>query len=243
MSTTWINRGHFYVPHVRPVLVDCNFIVDAANGNGLGIRSLKGQGVQNVFMHTSTTPGRGPNGVLNPNPAAGIILVQLADNFSRYYGGFSGFVPPVATSTKIDDSALTVGHVYVITTVGNSTLAQWQSIGLMPGITPAVGVAFVATAIGIAGEAGTSTSRVMIPGASGITSIEAIGNSNLSIGPIPQGGSPHVGGWLTFQCMAPTVTSMTNAFEAPMIPTAPASGSGVGLAFYLSQSSVQVSGE
>ena len=95
MSTTWINRGHLYCPHVTPVLVDCNFVVDPTNGNGLGIRNLKGQGVQNVFMHTSATPGKGPNGLLNPNPASGLIMIQFADNFTRYYGGFSGFVSPV----------------------------------------------------------------------------------------------------------------------------------------------------
>jgi hypothetical protein len=41
--------------HKKPVLLDCNFIVDPTNGNGLGIRSLKGPGIANVFMHTSAS--------------------------------------------------------------------------------------------------------------------------------------------------------------------------------------------
>lgn len=49
------NGGRFYGALTRPVLIDCNFIVDPANGNGLGIRSLKGSMVKNVFMHTTAS--------------------------------------------------------------------------------------------------------------------------------------------------------------------------------------------
>src|SRR5580704_9714228 len=101
------NYGKFYSMLNKPVLVDCNFIVDSTNGNGLGIRSLKGQGVKNVFMHTSSTPGKGSNGYLNPNPAVGFALIQISYNYCRYYGGFSGFSSPVAGSTiAINSTAL-----------------------------------------------------------------------------------------------------------------------------------------
>jgi hypothetical protein len=46
-------RQFFYTPHIKPVLLDCNFIVDPANGNGFGVSSLKGQGIKNVYMHTT----------------------------------------------------------------------------------------------------------------------------------------------------------------------------------------------
>lgn len=50
------NAGHFYSNIVKPIKIDCNFIVDSTNGNGLGIRSLKSNGyVRNVFMHTSAS--------------------------------------------------------------------------------------------------------------------------------------------------------------------------------------------
>lgn len=113
------NGGRLYSFLNRPVLIDCNFIVDAANGNGLGIRSLKGAGVQNVFMHTSASAGRGANNYLNPNPASGYALIQLQNNYNRYCGGFSGNAAPLAGSNiAINASAMTIGQPYVITSVG-----------------------------------------------------------------------------------------------------------------------------
>lgn len=115
------NGGRFYSFLNRPNLIDCNFVVDSANGNGLGIRSLKGAGVQNVFMHTSAGPGRGANGILNPNPAPGYALVQLMNNYNRYCGGYGGFVAPPSGSLAINGAALTVGNPYVIISVGHAT--------------------------------------------------------------------------------------------------------------------------
>lgn len=237
MSTTWINRGHLYAPHVTPVIADCVFQVQAADSAGLGITNLKGQAVQNVFMHTSTTPGAGPNGYLNPNPAAGFILVQLSDNYSRFYGAFSSFRGPTATSTKIDNSALTIGQAYIITIVGNATDAQWRVLGVPKGVAIAVGVSFIAIAT-TAGTANTSTSRVQLPSPSGIQVIEHVGAPSLSLGPVPVGGSPNVGGWLLFNCLGATSSSVTT-----LIPTAPADGSVIHLDMYLNQSSVIVAGE
>lgn len=115
------NGGRFYSGLVQPVLIDCNFVVDSTNGNGLGIRSLKGSLVNNVFMHTSATPGSN-GGYLNPNPAAGFVLVQLKNNYFRYAGGFSGFVSPTTGSTlAINGSALTVGNPYIIASVGHAS--------------------------------------------------------------------------------------------------------------------------
>jgi len=116
------NYGKFYSMLNKPVLIDCNFVVDSSNGNGLGIRSLKGQGVKNVFMHTSATPGKGSNGYLNPNPAVGYALIQLSYNYSRYYGGFYGFSSPTTGSNlAINSTALTIGQPYIITSVGHAT--------------------------------------------------------------------------------------------------------------------------
>src|SRR5580704_6745185 len=39
--------------HNELTLLDCNFIVDQSNGNGFGVRSLKGAGIRNVFMNTT----------------------------------------------------------------------------------------------------------------------------------------------------------------------------------------------
>lgn len=113
------NGGRLYSFAAQPVLIDCNFIVDSTNGNGLGIRSLKGQGVKNVFMNTSATPAT-HRGYTNPNPAAGYALIQLDGNYNRYLGGFYGFVSPPNTGSAlaINASALTVGHPYQIASIG-----------------------------------------------------------------------------------------------------------------------------
>lgn len=116
------NGGRFYTDAIQPVLINCNFIVDHTNGNGLGIRSLKGSLVRNVFMNTNQTPGKGNGGFLNPNPAAGYALVQLKENYQRYFGGFSGFADGISgNSIAINGSALTVGNPYIIGTVGHAT--------------------------------------------------------------------------------------------------------------------------
>lgn len=353
------NYGKFYSMLSKPVLVDCNFVVDSTNGNGLGIRSLKGQGVQNVFMHTSSTPGKGPNGYLNPNPASGYALIQLAYNYKRYYGGASGFAAPTTGSNlAINASALTIGTPYIITSVGHpaanavtiqpvadvsgslaskyfqlfdaygntfiiwfsvsgvgsapvgvsgtlvqqsistgATAAQigaalvitlnalpaqqpgnllapagvfsftaagtttvtatntntrpyvlpggpqdgasplntgftfalsvndnnrtdWQNVGVPPGVDPAVGVSFVAKAIG----SGSSTGLVMASGVSGILSIEVVGDPNGSLAPVPFRNSPNVGGWLLIQFL--------NSSDAV---GAPNNNSVCSLQFYLEQ--------
>ncbi len=114
------NGGRFYSSLVRPVLVDCNFVVDASNANGLGISSLKGSLVNNVFMHTSSTPARGNDNYLNPNPANGYALIQLKNNYSKLAGVFNGSIIPPNTGSNlaINATALTIGSPYVITSVG-----------------------------------------------------------------------------------------------------------------------------
>lgn len=197
MSTTWINRGHLYAPHVTPVLVDCRFQVARADTGGYGITGLKGQGVSNVYMHTSATAATG-----NPNPADGGIVVHLADNFSQLYEFTAGIRTPVSGSdVKIDNSAMTAGVMYVITTLGNATLAKWQTIGVPKGVTPAVGVAFVALTNGGAGNVLTSKVQVIATAGAGINHVELVGDPQLTLAPIPQGGTPYVGGWLFFACM------------------------------------------
>lgn len=224
-------NNKLYQFEVMPVLLSCNFIVDVANGNGLGQRSLKGSGISQVYMHTSASPATG-----NPNPGNGIIIVQLQDQYSRYLSGFSGFV------STLNGSSVTavVNHLtYVIVSLGTATLAQWQAVGLPVGVVPAVGVTFTATASAtIGGSAAVQQSSV-----SGITSIEVIGDPNLTIiSPIPLPvGSPagsQVGGRVTLQCLGATSSSVTT-----LVPTAPADGSVVGLNFYLSNSSIQVNGQ
>lgn len=113
------NGGRSYSFLNRPVSIDCNFIVDATNGNGLGVRSVKGAGIRNIFMHTSATPGLGLGGFLNPNPPSGYAIVQMHTNYNRYCGGFDGFVSPTTGGTlAINGTALTANNPYIVASVG-----------------------------------------------------------------------------------------------------------------------------
>lgn len=368
------NAGHFYSNIVKPIKIDCNFVVDSTNGNGLGLRSLKSNGfVRNVFMHTTVSPGSN-NNYTNPNPASGYALIQMKQNFNSYLGGFSGFVSPVTgSSISISGtSVLTAGLPYVIITTGatpapkftvatvadssgslaskyllvsdafgnnyvlwfqvsgvgsapsltgslagyvavpvaiatnatansnatslstvigalNSsgsfttsvstntvtvtnastvatilpkpapvdvntgftvsgftytTLAQdWQNMGMPPGLTPAVGMSFIATATG--GALGTGT--VKRAGVSGILSIEVIGDANTSINSADiasQGGA-----WILVQFLKAVNTFSYNSgtpssstVSTTNTPAAPADSSVIGMSFFFDGSSVSVDG-
>lgn len=163
--------------------------------NGLGITGLKSNGyVRNVFMHTSTTPSAN-NGYTNPNPANGYALIQLQNNFNKYIIGGAQFQAPNTGSVKIDNSAMTAGAVYVITTLGDASLAKWQSIGVPLGVTPAVGVSFVALTNG--GSGNVLTSRVSTPLTSGISGVEIVGNPNVMLQSTSQ--PTYAGAWLMLQ--------------------------------------------
>jgi hypothetical protein len=222
-NRNWASGGKVYSMHVSPVLLDCNFIVDSTNGNGLGIRSLKGPCIDAVFMATSATPAAG-----NPNPAAGTIIVQLADNYNRYYGGFSGQASPIgspATST-------TSGTAAIVTSLGTSTTANWLAVGFpavylnQTTMLPNVGAAFIPTSSASIG--GGATIAPSATAGSGIDHIELVGDPNQTISAVP---SNLVGGQMIFQCF----------FEGAK--TAPANGTVISLSFYLGNSSVMVQGE
>lgn len=113
----------------------------------------------------------------NPNPAAGLIVVNLQDNYNRYLGGGAGFASPISgTPISISTgSSLTVGAAYIIVSLGTTTQAQWVAVGMSAKVTAAVGVSFIASA-----TSGSGTGVVEAPATtgSGIDHIEVIGDSN-----------------------------------------------------------------
>lgn len=149
--------------------VQISFTVTATNG--LGVTSVKSNGwVNNVFMHTSTTPTAN-GGVTNPNPAAGIAIVQLKQNFNVYLGlGYSFQAPGTggAVTTTVANTS------YIIGVLGTTTVAQWNAVGLPKGFTPAVGQAFTATA----SQAIGGTGSVLAVGVSAVASAEVFGLPN-----------------------------------------------------------------
>lgn len=136
---------------------------------------------------------------------------------------------PLPGSPK--DGAIPTGFTFA-TTVSNTNLKNWQAVGVPLGITPNVGVAFIATATG-SSAGGGSTGTVLAVGVSGIISMEMIGNPNESIFPIPMGGTPHPGGWILVQFLAPTISG--SAYDTPMIPTAPANNTTIWASLILEQ--------
>jgi hypothetical protein len=219
------NGGNFGSNLSQPIKIDCNFVVDHANGNGLGIRSLKSNGwIRNVFMNTSATPGAN-NGATNPNPIAGFALIQFKQNFNIYLGGFSGFVSPPTGST----TSTTAGHAYIIHTLGTTTLAQWNAAGLPAGLTPSVNQSFIATATASLGGTGS----VYVPSISGITSVEIVGDPNQSVA--NSNIAVNGGAYILAQFLAPTSTSTTT-----LVATAPTDNSVVSMSFFFDQSSADV---
>lgn len=197
----------------------CNFIVDSANGNGLGIRSLKSNGyIESVFMYTSTTPGVASNGVTNPiTVAGGNCLVTFKNNFNYYLGGFTGQIPvPTSTST----TSTTAGHAYLITALGTATAAQWTAAGVPNGMVPQIGTAFIAKATGTIG----GSAHVGLPGVPLATGLIVVGDPNTTA--YNSNIQANAGAQLLLQFSKPTDSSTTT-----MVSAAPADNTVVGMWF------------
>lgn len=202
-----------YNPHNKLTLLDCSFIVDSTNGNGLGIRSLKESGrIASVYMNTGATPAAG-----NPNPEAGVIYVTLRDNYNAYLGGGAGFVSPVNGTPT---ATLTAGNPYVIVSLGSSTRAQWTTAGLPANISPAVGVSFIAKA----NISGGGMCELPATAGSNIDHIEVFGNANL----MNSNGANVLGAGNGMQLIL--LCYKGNAL------TAPADGTVIGLTFQMNNS-------
>jgi hypothetical protein len=280
--------------HVKPVLVDCNFIVAATDSAGYGITNLKGPVVSNVYMNSNATPvtttsvfssgatsitvasGTGlsagmavtdsttganiaagtrivsvsgttvvlsiaaaGNSASTPgdtlsflplaasapgNPAAGVIYVKLADNYNLMYTVAHGITAPNSGSAL---TATVANTVYTITALGTATTAQWVAKGLPIGVTPAVGVSFIASATGTIG--GSAAVQISATAGSNITNIEVVGNPSVYLQNVAQPSNG--GGYIVLQCYK-------NA-----VKTAPADGTKISLLMYLSDSSVLIQGE
>ncbi len=213
------NAGKLYSGHTMPVEIDCNFVVDAANVNGLGISSLKGPYVTAVYMHSSAAT---PSSI---NPAAGTILVELSDAFNKVLAGSS----QIRSALSGSGLTSTTAHIAnVITVLGTATAAQFQAKGLPAGVTPAVGVSFIATASGSIG--GGAEVQIAAATGSGIASIEILGDPTLSANPAPSANQGY-GASLILQCR-----DYAGAIAAP------ADGSVISIQALLSNSSVSIQG-
>lgn len=198
--------------------LSCSFVVDSANVNGLGLKNLSGAGIGQIFMNTSQTPAAG-----SPNPAVGLIMIQLAKGYSAFQFADASLQSPVSGTPINVTTGTTKGLAYVIQTLGTTALDQWQKLGLPVGITPAVGASFIA----IATTTATGTGTIEVPKAtgSGVYALELIGDPSLSA--LPSDGS---GAWVLLQALAATSSSV-----ATPLRTAPADGTEIRLQFVMAQ--------
>lgn len=188
----------------------CTFAVAPADAGGKGITGLVTQGVPGisaVYMHTSATAATG-----NPNPAAGYIVVEFAKAFAGFSGFRASLNAPLSGSSVNVTSGLTQYGIYVITAVGTSTAANWQTLGLPANVTPAVGQVFVA-ATASAGS-GTGTVQAVAAAGSGLGDIEVVGTPGAGL--VSNSG----GGQIVLACYAATSSSVTTkAVTAPAVGT------------------------
>jgi Ice-binding-like len=164
--------------------------------------------------------------------SAGLIVVQLQDNFNSLLKGFKAIVSPVSgSSLKIDNSALVSGVPYVITSLGDFTKAQWISLGVPKGVVPAVGVAFVALSNGPGSNSSSSRVMATAPLGSNICTIETVGDPNLSIAPDLSKNQGY-GASFILQCR-----------DYQGVAALPVDGSVISLAFLLNNSGNKLKGE
>ncbi len=195
-----------YTKHGMPVVLDVKVPI---GGTGAVGTLVGGAGIASVVRN-----------------AVGTYQINLSDSYNKYLGMSCSVLSPNSGSSILVASAGTVsGTQYIITIVGTTTTAGWQSLGLPVGITPAVGVSFKATATTTA----TGTGAVQIPASSGIITIAALGDPTKSIFVTGIGASNP---YITVQCLGATATA-----DTAMVPADPASGSSLMLSFYLSNSS------
>jgi hypothetical protein len=157
--------------------------------------------------------------------AAGVYKCVLSDPYNRFLGLQASVSSVVDTPADLD--TVTNGNIYVITTVGDATAAQWVASGVPAAVTPAVGVVFV----GITASVSGTTSKVAALLTAANQGIEIAGDPNASIN---QSASPH----FYFRTMGATA-----AGDTTLVPADPASGSKLHFAVLLRVSSVKGSGE
>lgn len=200
--------------------ISAKFYVDSTNSNGqrslLSNPAIAGSGISKVFMHTTATPAAG-----NPNPSPGYIIVQFARGYSSYVSASAFISSPTSLSSVNVTSGLSQGKAYVIQTVGTTTPAQWQFLGLPANLTPTPSQAFIA----ITGGAGSGTGTVGLVNAAGSTvgHIEIVGAASLGLNTVD--GS---GGQIILQVLSPTNSSTTT-----LVATAPLDNSVIELTFSL----------
>lgn len=160
------------------------FKVAKTDSGGLGIVSLVQQGVAAVIMNTTATPAS------TINPIAGLIVLQLLTPANALRSFFASLTSPNSGTPINVTSGLTLNKAYTIVTLGTTTQANWQTLGLASSIVAAIGVTFVA--ITASAGSGTGTVEVAATAGSAVDHLEMIGDPNANA----------VGGQFVFQALS-----------------------------------------
>ncbi len=226
------NGGKIFQMETMPVQISMSFQTAIADTSGTGITagSLVGPTVAAVYMVTNQTKAAGSPGSTT-GPAAGTIVIDLQDNYNQLLGvRWSAVAPNSGSSLLVASAGLTAGVAYTITILGTTTTAHWHDLGVPAGITPSVGVSFIAAATS---TTGTGAVQISLAAGSGIFSIEGIGSPNLLVAPNPTQQS--TGTRVILQCRK------DSAGDAPTI-AAPSDLTTLRIELLMSNSSVKIQG-
>jgi len=167
------------------------------------------------------TDGSGNLYTVSTTLSSGTLLKTTGVQDPATAAGTLTFVSGTGSTTALSYSSavagLATGFTFALT-VSDSNDSDWHAVGVPHGVTPAVGVSFVATATG----AGGSTGLVIAAGVSGIVVFEVVGNPNLSLAPHASGPTARVGGWI--------LVKMLNDADTVAAPTAQST---LGMCFYV----------
>lgn len=156
--------------------------------------------------------------------SVGVYRVQFQDSYNGFISSNVMFEAP-PTGSAVAGGAFVTSTIYQIITLGSTSQAQWVAAGLPSNLTAAVGQVFKAAG------AGAGTGTVQAVSNSGIVRIETIGvPPSMLASNAPQNNN---GGYVVFQCLAPTSSSVTT-----LVPADPANGSRMRINFTLNNSSV-----
>ena len=113
-----------YNPHNKATILDCNFTVDKANGNGLGIRSLKGSGrIASAYMNSTASFSATSN-----STAVLTGISPITTNLSVGMG-LSGSGIPVGARIKSIDSTTQITMTASASTSTTPTVTFWSHPG------------------------------------------------------------------------------------------------------------------
>jgi hypothetical protein len=165
------NRAFF--PRLNSLVENLTFIQGSFSvGSSGAVSALKGNGVTSV-THQQT----------------GVYGIVLDDQYNKLMDAVVDIIETSDTAATIA-SGLTAAAVYVITTVGDASAADWLKVGVPAGVTPAVGLAFAAAATGSGNATTARVGAVIATSTANSLTFGLVGGSpDLALSKMNSGGS------------------------------------------------------